>query len=196
MKRYLFIIIAVLVAVVVMLGKRVATLRDDRNRLSQNQAVLMSECDRYQTKEGLYAASVQALTLRNREFAELRKADAARIEKLNLKIKRLQSMTTSATVTTVEVQTVVRDTVIIRDTVPSIGKAFDWSDTWVQVSGVIEGDKLNCAVQSVDTLRQYVHRVPRKFLFFRWGCKAIRQEVVSSNPHTKIVYAEYIELRK
>ena len=32
------------------------------------------------------------------------------------------------------------------------------------------------------------------FLFFRFGTKGIRQEVWSSNPHTRLVYSEYIEL--
>ena len=51
-------------------------------------------------------------------------------------------------------------------------------------------------VQSRDTLVQIVHRVPKRFLFFRFGTKAIRQEVVSMNPHTKVAYADYIELKK
>jgi len=51
-------------------------------------------------------------------------------------------------------------------------------------------------VTSTDTLRQIVHRVPRRFLFIRWGTKAIRQEIVSTNPHTRIVYTEYIDMRR
>ena len=51
-------------------------------------------------------------------------------------------------------------------------------------------------VESVDTLRQVVHRVPRRFLFIRFGTKAVRQEIVSSNPHTRIVYAEYVRFAK
>ena len=54
----------------------------------------------------------------------------------------------------------------------------------------------SCRVESVDTLRQVVHRVPRRFLFIRFGTKAVRQEIVSSNPHTRIVYAEYVRFAK
>ena len=61
---------------------------------------------------------------------------------------------------------------------------------------MIRADSVSCRVVSVDTLQQIVHRVPRRFLFIRWGTKAIRQEVVSSNPHTNIVYTEYIELKR
>ncbi|WP_350308236.1 DUF6549 family protein [Gabonibacter massiliensis] len=51
-------------------------------------------------------------------------------------------------------------------------------------------------MESRDTLVQIVYRVPRKFLFIRWGTKAIRQEVISKNPYSKITYSRYIELRK
>ena len=32
-------------------------------------------------------------------------------------------------------------------------------------------------------------------LFFRYGTKAIRQEIVSSNPHTEVVYSEVVSFR-
>ena len=57
----------------------------------------------------------------------------------------------------------------------------------------MEGDSVECRVQSIDTIIQIVHRVPRKFLFIRYGTKGIRQEIVSANPHTHIVSARYIE---
>jgi len=38
--------------------------------------------------------------------------------------------------------------------------------------------------------------LPRRFLFIRYGTKAIRQEMVSSNPHTQLVYTEYIEFTR
>ena len=71
-------------------------------------------------------------------------------------------------------------------------RTFRWRDTWVSVEGRIVNDSVVCRVESVDTLRQVIHRVPRRFLFFRFGTKAVRQEIVSSNPHTRIVYAEYV----
>ena len=79
--------------------------------------------------------------------------------------------------------------------VPEV-KVFRWSDRHVSVDGMIRADSVSCHVESIDTLQQVVHRVPRRFLFIRWGTKAIRQEVVSSNPHTNIVYTEYIELKR
>ena len=103
----------------------------------------------------------------------------------------------SSSLTAVEVQTIVKDSIIYRDTSYLKVQAIRWKDPWINVDGLIMPDKkLDLRIQSVDTLFQVVHRVPKQWLFFRWGTKAIRQEVVSSNPHTKIVYSEYIELKK
>lgn len=65
-----------------------------------------------------------------------------------------------------------------------------------KISGVIDSGKVNLSVNTTDTILQIVHRVPKRFLFFRFGCKAIRQEIVSKNPYNRIVYSEYIELKK
>lgn len=75
-------------------------------------------------------------------------------------------------------------------------RIFRWHDAWVRVEGVVRGDSVACRVQSVDTLRQVVHRVPRRFLFIRWGTKALRQEIVTSNPHTQIVYTRYVKIER
>ena len=73
---------------------------------------------------------------------------------------------------------------------------FSHHTPWVHIEGEVRRDTLLLDYHSIDTLHQIVHRVPRKFLFFHFGTKAIRQEIISSNPHTKIVYSEYIELRR
>lgn len=75
-------------------------------------------------------------------------------------------------------------------------RGFRWEDPWTVVEGRLRNDSVTCRIRSVDTLRQIVHRIPRRFLFIRWGTKALRQEIVSSNPHTRIVYAEYIRLER
>ena len=161
-------------------------------RLENNQTALSEQVEYYRTRMGEQAASVQALQLRCDEFREMRQADARRIRDLGIKIRRLESSATASLESKVEVRTIVRDTVILHDTL----RVFHWCDEWVTVDGRIGRDSVTCEVTSIDTLRQVVHRVPRRFLFIRYGTKAIRQEIVSSNPHSRIVYADYIELYK
>ncbi len=75
-------------------------------------------------------------------------------------------------------------------------RSFRWSDRWTTVAGVVTADSVYCAVTSVDTLVQVVHRVPRRFLGIPFGTKAIRQEIVSKNPHNRVVYTEYVRLER
>lgn len=172
-------------------------LKSEKERLDGNQTALLEKIEFYQTESGKSAASVQALTLSKSEV-EKHCADLTNtVKELDLKVKRLQAASTNATKTEVEVQTIVTDSIIYRDTSYLKVQAIRWKDPWINVDGLIMPDKkLDLRIQSVDTLFQVVHRVPKQWLFFRWGTKAIRQEVVSSNPHTKIVYSEYIELKK
>lgn len=49
---------------------------------------------------------------------------------------------------------------------------------------------------SRDTLLQVVRVVPKRFLFFRWGVKEIRQDVKVLNPNTDVTFSEFIEITK
>jgi hypothetical protein len=195
MKKYLFIY-AVLTTVVIVVGGRILWGEQQREK-SNNQALLQS-VNYYKTEAEKSAASVQILRLRCGEFEELRAADAEKIRQMGLKIRRLESAANSVTQTKLEVVVPIRDTVVIRDTVKTIDtlRLFRWQDNWVTIDGVIDSDSVACTLRSVDTLHQVVYRVPRRFWFIKFGTKALRQHIVSSNPHSEIVYTEYVEIEK
>ena len=193
MKKYLFIY-AVLTTVVIVVGGRILWGEQQREK-SNNQALLQS-VNYYKTEAEKSAASVQILRLRCGEFEELRAADAEKIRQMGLKIRRLESAANSVTQTKLEVVVPIRDTVVIRDTVKTIDtlRLFRWKDDWVTIDGVIDSDSVACTLRSVDTLHQVVYRVPRRFWFIKFGTKALRQHIVSSNPHSEIVYTEYVKI--
>ena len=195
MKKYLFIY-AVLTTVVIVVGGRILWGEQQREK-SNNQALLQS-VNYYKTEAEKSAASVQILRLRCGEFEELRAADAEKIRQMGLKIRRLESAANSVTQTKLEVVVPIRDTVVIRDTVKTIDtlRLFRWQDNWVTKDGVIDSDSVACTLRSVDTLHQVVYRVPRRFWFIKFGTKALRQHIVSSNPHSEIVYTEYVKIEK
>lgn len=189
MKKYLIIYAVVATAVIVFGAKFMAR---QTARLRNNNVALSQSVEYYRTETERAAASAQVLRLKVGEYEELRAADAAKIRDMGLKIRRLESTAKSITTTTVEVRVPVVDSVVVLDTV----RLFCWRDSWVTVEGKIAQDSVECKVHSVDTLKQIVYRVPRKFLFFRFGTKAIKQHIVSSNPHTEVVYTEYIKIGK
>ena len=161
-------------------------------RLRNNNEALSSETKLYRTRLDESAASVVAMQLRIDEYCKQHERDTKRIKALGIRLRRVESVATAATQSQVEFVAPRHDTIILKDTL----SLFRWSDSWVKVEGSIHNDKVECKVESLDTLRQVIHRVPRRFWFIRYGTKAIRQEITSSNPHTRIVYAEYIELPK
>ena len=170
-------------------------IRDERDRYKANQTALLANIEHYKTENGKNAVSAQKLTL---SYDELRRNydDVVKTaEDLKIKLKRIQTVSTSATETKVIVKTVVKDSIVYNNGVMDSVTAFRWADPWVNVDGEINGDSVALDVCSRDTLVQIVHRVPHKFWFIKWGTKEIRQEVVSKNPHTKITYNELIELK-
>ncbi len=172
--------------------------RREVQRLENNQQVLLTDVHRYRTEAGQNAASVDALTLKCNEYEKLMAGQARTIRSLNIKIKRLKSVATAATETRVEVHTVTRDTVYLSGGTADTLKSFRWSDNWVTIDGEIRGDRVTCDYRIYDTLTQIVHRVPRSILWglIRCGTKAVRQELISANPHTRIVYTQYLALEK
>ena len=183
-----------IIASVFMIGK-VRSLKKERDRLENNQTALLSDVEYYKTESGKNAASVQKLELTKSELEKHCIDLTQTVKDLGIKVKRLQSASTTVTKTEVEIQTVVHDSIVYRDR-PVILKTINWKDPWIKLDGILDGEDFSAKIQSIDTLNHIAHRVPKKFLFFRFGTKAVRLEVVNKNPHSQIVYTEYIELKK
>ncbi len=198
MKRFLLIYSAVATLLVAGGVYILRSARTENKRLRGNCTALTQNVEHYRSRLGQEAASAQILRLRCGEYEQLRRADAERIRALGVRIRRLESAAKSVAQTNVESVAVLHDTVVVRDTlrVADTLRRFRWSDRWVMVEGEIEGDSVRCTVSSTDTLVQAVHRVPRRFLFIKYGTKAIRQEIFSTNPHTRITYTEYVRIER
>ena len=201
MKKYLIIAVVALAALSVWLGYLLIEKDSEYSRLQHNQEALLQEVQMYKTQEGKSAASVLGLQLSYNELERHYKEKCLQAEELGVKVKRLQSMTTTGTETHLEASVPIRDSIVysMRDSIVYVDtlKWFAWRDPpWVEVRGSIGNGVVDVRVQSNDTLIQLVPRVPTRFLFFKFGTKAIRQELVSMNPHTAVKYAEYIEVTK
>ena len=190
MKRLLsrIVVIAAVAGLIVLLWVMYRSEVRDRRRLEANQRSLLTDVEYYRTRDSLSAAGVERLTLTNREFRRHAEELERTVEALQLKVRRLQSASRTAVTTAYPVEARLRDTVIVRDTlaVADTLSRLHYMNPWVTLDGI----------ESRDTLIQVVHRVPRKFWFIRWGTKAVRQEVTTRNPYSRITYTEYIELKR
>lgn len=195
MKRFLLITVVILIGIVTVLSYSLKQEKVETKRLTGNQRSLLEDVELYRTKDSLSAASVERLQLTNREFEKYCSDLKNTVSDLNIKVKCLQSVSSSGTETKYDIETVLKDSIVTRDSTVIL-KCLELHTPYLDVSGCIEKDKFVGSIFSRDTLDQVVHRVPHRFWFIKWGCKAIRQEIVCRNPNSRIVYSRYIELKK
>lgn len=195
MSRAFLIVTIVLLLWVGGLSHRLQKVCAERDRLEANQTALLAEAEYWSTENEKSAADVLRLSLTVDELRNSNKRLKKTADELGIKLKRIQDASTTGVKTEVRAVTQVKDSVVYRDSIIVSVKSFEWRDPWIGVSGIIDRDSVDLSVSSVDTLTTIVHKVPHKFWFIKWGCKAIKQTVVSANPHTKITYNEYIEVK-
>ena len=176
-------------------------------RTEGNQNILLhnGEVEIGRTQSGRPRASVSAITLKTSDLK--RSPDsllAVNRKELKIKNSRIMAAATTSTTTKVDVKAAIQpapqDTCSrpLSDSYrpPDAPQTVSWSDSWVTLWGRIEGDSMQVHIESRDTLQMVVHRIPKKFLFFRYGTKGVRMDVVSQNPHTQLSYPKIILLDK
>ena len=192
-----------------------AKYKRESERLSRNQDILLhnGEVEIGRTPDGRATASSNTLSLGASELGRLDDSLLAVTQRnLGIKDKRVVAVARTASSMDVQVSAPIEN---IQD--KALGNAVStdstctssnpggvlpplqhvsWSDPWVRLEGFIRGDTLHAKVESRDTLQMIVHRVPKRFLFFRFGTKAVRMEVVSQNPHTSLSYPRLIVVKK
>lgn len=178
------------IALVVLLAALCLNLSDKNQRLRANERVLREGITLYQTKANRSAASVEALTLELNEFKRQHQSDRETIENMGIRLRRMESYAKSVTASAIVDTVILHDTVILRDSL----RYANHTTPWTTLHALIRRDTLSYEIINYDTLHQVIHRVPRKLWFIPYGTKAIRQDITCSNPNTRLVYTEYIEL--
>lgn len=205
---FIKVILLVLIPLaLVMALKECYELMGESDRTKENQDVLLhnGRVEIGRTQSGRPRASVQAITLKTSDLK--RNPDSLlAVNKKELKIKnsRIMAAATTSTTTQVDVKAAIRP--VTHDTCsrilsgsyrpPDVSQTVSWSDPWITLRGEIESDSMRVHIESRDTLQMIVHRVPKKFLFFRFGTKGVRMEVVSQNPHSRLSYPRIIMFKK
>lgn len=193
MKKYIVIAVIFLI-LLISLGisiKSCSSLRKEKERLENNQDVLIKENTKFKTKDGLNATKINALTLNLSSTKEYYSNLIKEAEKAGIAAKRLTSITQVGTVAKDTLRIKVRDTIFLKDTL----KCFDYNDSFFTINGCLKKDSLSLNYSNQDSLIQFVSIVPKKWWFIKWGVKAINQTIVSKNPKTTFFYQKYIEIK-
>lgn len=201
MKKYLITagVILALLAAYAFQEKRIEKLRDDRDRYKGNTEALMTDVERFQVRDSLSAARVEALELTVKEFERFRSEDAALIRELRQRNRDLAEVNTTQARTIIEMSSIPRDTVIIRDSIPIKAKAVHAGDAWYDFDGLLTEDEFTGRLQNRDSLILAETVKYHRFLGFLWKTKRIDERqatVVSRNPHTEILGVEHIVIEK
>lgn len=161
--------------------------------LKESVETLSTGLVHYRTADSLNAVQVGRLTLTKRELKERESDLLKRIEKLNIKINRLNTVLETHGEAKTEIRTIIRDS-IINDT--TVLKCLKFDDNYFYIDACINSDTLTGTLRYRDTLIQVLYRVPRKIWFIKFGTKGVRQDAYFSNPDATITYSRYIELKK
>lgn len=206
MKKYLIIAaIALAVAAVVTIWvqrSRINQLTGERDKYRTNTETLLQDVSRYQTKDSLNAAKVGVLELKLSEFEKYRASDAELIKTLQTKNRELERVTTTQMETINELRATVRDSVVYLpgDTVTTVLRCVDIVEPYFELHGCatpdgqFTGTHINRDSLLIAETVQY-----KRFWGFLWKTKKIKNreiDVISRNPHTKIMGVEYIEIEK
>ena len=155
----------------------------EKERQESNVSVLMGDVNNYRYRDSLKAVSVSALQLSIDELKKYRAKDARLIADLNIKLKRVESVSSTT------IQT--KDSLVF---IIQKDSCFHYSDPWLKIDACL-GDSSMYIVSS-DSIVQIIHReYKHKFLFWRWGTKGYRQEIINFNPHSTIKFSELILLK-
>lgn len=196
MNKYL---IGIIIALLIFSSFAVKSCKDEKAEkivYKSNQTGLLEGVKYYRNKDSLSIADVQVLTLKKKDLEGNRVDLLKTIDGLNIKLKRVQSASTTETETKYKIKTVVKDSLVYRDGKTITLKCIDYSDKWMTVKGCDQDGTFTGNVESRDKIDQVVYGVPHRFWFIKWGVKSIRQTVISQNPNSTITFQEYIELTK
>lgn len=202
MKKYL-ILAAIILAVAAAFWAqhaKIKRLTEERDRYRSNTEILLQNVETYQTKDSLNAAKVGVLELKLSEFEKYRTSDAELIKTLQKKNRDLRRITTTQLETINELRGTVRDSIVYLPGDTVVLRCVDISDLWFSLKGCttpdgeFTGTFINRDSILIAETVQY-----RRFLGFLWKTKKIKSreiDIISRNPHTKIIGVEYIEIEK
>lgn len=195
------ILVKCLLVAVVLLGGAVwlqyrytVRLKSERDRYLSNTTALLSEVKHMQVDSATMALDAKTLQLTLDEYKRFRAEDAATIKRLGIKVKNLEAAARHDMEVTGPIDAIVRDTIIIRDTAPILRQKVEMLTPHIELSGIIEDERLKGSIRIPVTLNQAVWVEYRGWWFWK-RVKALHQTISSDNPYVEIKYSEYIKIK-
>lgn len=211
MKQTLFSI-GILVLLVSVITVQYLIMKKERKELTAlngNMITVLEKAEQYITKDSLNAITVGELSLKLSEFNKYRSQESALINTLKTANRDLQSASTAQLQSIYSLKGYIQDSIRYIASTTKTGAIIQKADTvkclsikdkWFDLNGCIDNKNVFVGkLESRDSLL-YVETIKRaRFLGFLWKTNKVidrKQDIISKNPNTKIVGAEYITIRK
>lgn len=203
MKKWIIIggIAVVLIGIIAYMYNRINSLKEEATKYKNNTEILMQDMESFMANDTLNAARVGALELKLSEYERYRASDAELINSLKAKNQDLKAVTTAQTATIQRIQAQIKDSVVYlpSDTIERLVRKISYNDKWITFNAVEVGDTFNAYIQTRDSLLITEAVQYKRFLGFLWKTNKIKKReynIVSRNPHTKILGFEVVNIEK
>lgn len=173
-----FAVLMVLFGAITGMADTIRRQRAEIGRLERSVDAMNDVQTEYRTKLGDAAVKRKALEMSHRE---LRKANADLYKEVDaLKVRVKDALSATRTVT----RTVIRE-VVRTDTVAGELTA-EYRDAWNTIQARVKRDSTELSYRGRDTITGVITVRKKKFLFFRWGVKAIEHDISNKNPKSRM----------
>lgn len=194
--QLLLVFVCVLCLSCFFLKRKVDKITTERDKYQQNTNTLLSDIKRIQIDSSTMAIDVKTLRFTLDEYKQYRTEDAKLIKNMGIRIKDLEATAKQNIIVNAPIQAEIRDTLILRDTISQFISTVKMKNPHLTLNCIIENDTMKGTIVLPVNLHQaiwaeYKHR----FLWWRWGLKAIHQSVGSDNPYVQINYSEFINIK-
>ena len=169
-------------------------LKNENKKLKANQETLLDSVKSFKVSDSLKAITVCNLELSLKQYKKYHADDAILIKQL--KGQKPEVIIKPSVQTEYKIRTELKDSIIYKDTL----KTILYKAKWNYISGFVDKDTINLNIINYDELLITESLQKKKFLFFRlpisiFGYKRKVLNVISKNPNTKIISAEYITIK-
>ena len=163
--RYEVLLVLIIIIVTAFNLKLAQTVRKERDGALKDRETLLVGIKNFKVRDSLNAVEVGKLVETQKELKQTNSQILKLCNDLNIKLKRVQTLSTIGTATDVTVKVPVHDTVV--DTTRC--RSFKKETSNFNLSGVLCSDTVEVNLVVYDTLQQIVYRVPKQFMFIKYG---------------------------
>lgn len=177
---------AVLMVLFGAITKMVDTIRKQRaeiGRLERNVEAMNDAQIEYKTKLGDAAAKRKALEMSHKELKKTNADLYKEVDALNVRVK--DALSATRTVTKTVIKEVVRTDTVAGGLIAGELIA-EYRDAWNTIQARVKQDSTELSYQGRDTVTGVITVRKKRFLFFRWGVKAIEHDISNKNPKSKM----------